>query len=115
MYDELGEIQSRRGLLPIVAHVDRYISPLRTHHIPETLEELPVVVQANASFFLRSGTRKMALKMLRREQIHLLGSDCHNLTSRKPNLRPALDVIENRLGKEALSRICEQGRQVLEL
>lgn len=105
MYDELGEIQSRRGLIPIVAHVDRYISPLRTHHIPETLETLPVVVQANASFFLRSGTRKMALKMLRKEQIHLLGSDCHNMTSRKPNLADAITVIQQHFGDEMLKQI----------
>ena len=105
MYDELGEIQSRRGLIPIVAHVDRYISPLRTHHIPETLETLPVVVQANASFFLRSGTRKMTLKMLRKEQIHLLGSDCHNMTSRKPNLADAITVIQQHFGDEMLKQI----------
>lgn len=105
MYEELKRIYTDRGLTPIIAHVDRYISPFRTHGIPERLEELPVLVQANASFFLHAATRGMALKMLRDEKIHLLGSDCHNLDDRKPNLGPALEVIEKRLGRGIIERV----------
>lgn len=105
MYRELEEIQSRQGLIPIVAHVDRYLRPFRTYHIPERLEELPVLVQANASFFLQAKTRRLALKMLRENRIHLLGSDCHNTTSRIPNLEDAVDVIRQNLGSEGIDRI----------
>ncbi len=110
MYRELEGIYIKRGLIPIVAHVDRYIRPFRTFGIPQRLEELPVLVQANAEFFLNRGTSAMALRMLRDGKIHLLGSDCHNLQSRKPNLESAVKVIEKRLGEEALARIhsCEQ-------
>lgn len=97
MYRELEEIRTRQGLTPILAHVDRYIRPFHTHHIPEQLEQLPLLVQANASFFLRSQTRRMALKMLRMGRIHLLGSDCHNTTTRVPNLGDAVDVIKRHL------------------
>lgn len=105
MYRELEEIQSRQGLIPIVAHVDRYLRPFRTYHIPERLEELPVLVQANANFFLHAKTRRLALKMLREDRIHLLGSDCHNTTTRIPNLEDAVDVIDRHLGGEAIERI----------
>ena len=106
MYQELEAISRQRGLIPIVAHVDRYISPLRTHGIPDRLAELPVLVQANASFFLRSSTRHLALKLLRQDKIHLLGSDCHNLTTRPPRLGDALEVIRQKLGEKPLERIC---------
>lgn len=115
MYQELEAIHHRRGILPIVAHVDRYIAPLRTHGIPERLAKLPVLVQANADFFQRKSTASMALRMLRKDQIHLLGSDCHNLTSRKPNLGGALDVIEKHLGDDALERVDRFGREILGL
>jgi len=104
-YRELEEIHSNFGIIPVIAHVDRYVSPFRSHGIPERLAELPVLIQANASFFLKPWTRAMAMKMLRRDQIHLLGSDCHNLTSRAPNLGPALVQIRKCLGDDALSRI----------
>ncbi|MBQ6718946.1 MAG: capsular polysaccharide biosynthesis protein [Oscillospiraceae bacterium] len=105
MYQELEDLALRQGLIPIVAHVDRYISPFRTRGIPERLAELPVLVQANASFFLRSSTRSLALKLLKQDKIHLLGSDCHNLTTRPPMLGDAVEVIRQKLGEKALARI----------
>ena len=113
MYQELEEIYIKQGLIPIIAHVDRYIGPLKTHGIPKRLQELPVLVQANASFFLRTSTRRMALRMLEKDQIHLLGSDCHNLSSRAPNLGAAVQVIERHLGKQAIHRINLYEREVL--
>ena len=112
MYEELRQIYKEWNIVPIIAHVDRYIAPLRTFSIPERLADCPVLVQANADFFVKRPST--ALRMLRKGQIHLLGSDCHNLTSRKPNLRPALDSIEKRLGKEMVDRICRQGLQILD-
>lgn len=104
-FRELGEIRRKQGLTPIIAHIDRYIRPFRTFSIPERLGELPVLVQANGEFFLNRRTGAMALKMLKNGQIHLLGSDCHDLSSRKPNLGDALKRIEDKLGWDALLRM----------
>lgn len=112
-YRELEGIYVKHGITPVIAHVDRYIRPFHTHGIPERLEQLPVMVQANASFFLHRATCRMALRMLKRDQIHLLGSDCHNLTSRRPNLEAAVEAIDQRLGEDALDRIRAHQRQLL--
>lgn len=113
MYRELEKIHEHFGLTPIVAHVDRYIGPVQTYGIPEALMELPVVVQANTSFFQRFSTRRMALRMLERGQIHLLGSDCHDLKNRPVNIRQTLELIEKKLGQAALTRINEWERKIL--
>ena len=113
MYRELEKIHEKFGLTPIVAHVDRYIGPMSTYGIPEQLMELPVVVQANASFFERFTTRRMALRMLERGQIHLLGSDCHNVKNRPVNIKAAIDLIENKLGREAVAGINDWERKIL--
>ena len=105
MYRELEALYVKRGLLPVVAHVDRYISRFHTHGIFQRLENLPVLVQANAEFFLERATSRMALRMLKKGAIHLLGSDCHNLTDRSPNLGAALELIQQRLGSDALEHI----------
>lgn len=115
MYRELEQIWVKWGITPIIAHLDRYIGPFRTHHIPERLAELPVLVQANAGFFLQRSTASMALRMLRAEQIHLLGSDCHNLDSRRPDLGSAVTLIQKRLGDAPMRRVCDCGREILEL
>lgn len=112
MYRELVEIREKQDLIPILAHVDRYISPFRTHHIPERLAELPVLIQANSSFFIHRGTRRMALRMLQEGWIHLLGSDCHDLTDRAPNLGEVLSVI-GKLGDDVLSGIVASQKEIL--
>lgn len=112
MYAELQALHDR-GLVPIIAHVDRYIRPFKTYGIPEKLAQLPVLVQANAEFFLSRDTSAMALRLLKAGKIHLLGSDCHNLTSRSPNLGPALELIQRKLGREALGRIREHECEIM--
>ena len=113
VYQELEEIWTRRGVLPIVAHIDRYIRPLCTYGIPERLSQLPVLVQANAEFFINKRTAGMALRMLRANKIHLLGSDCHNMNTRKPNLDAALQRIRSKLGEAALQRIERLEQEIL--
>ena len=113
MYQELEDLSVRHNLLPVVAHVERYFGRFSTHGIPERLEQLPVLVQANAEFFLNKGTCARALRMLKKGQIHLLGSDCHNLTSRSPNLMEAVALIENRLGKGPLEAVCQWQHRAL--
>ena len=109
---ELAGIAEKQQLIPIVAHVDRYIRPFRTGGIPERLAQLPVLVQANASFFLHPLTAPLALRMLRNDQIQLIGSDCHNLNDRQPNIGAAKAIIEKRLGTEVLQRIEEYEAQL---
>lgn len=114
MFGELRGISQKRGLTPVIAHIDRYISPFRTNGIPERLTELPVLIQANSEFFLRRTTRPMALRMLRDGQIHLLGSDCHDLVKRKPDLGEALAVIRRKLGQETLDSLARLEDQLLD-
>lgn len=113
IYRELEAIWEKRGVTPIIAHVDRYIAPFRTHQIPQRLAEMPVFVQANADFFLERVTEGMALRMLKADQIQLLGSDCHNASDRKPNLEAAMQRIERKLGREALERIRDYESRIL--
>lgn len=115
MYRELGDMWENRKILPVIAHIDRYIGPFRTYKIPQRLEQLPVFVQANAEFFLERSTAFMALRMLRANQIQLLGSDCHNTDSRKPNLGEAIKVIERKLGRDVLDTICDYESKALSL
>ena len=112
-YRELEAIWVKRKILPILAHIDRYISPFRTYGIPERLAQLPVMVQANSSFFLDWRTSAMAMKMLKEDRIHLIGSDCHGLVRRTPDLGRALEKIRKKLGLGVLERIRGYENEIL--
>lgn len=115
VWQDLQEIYERYGLVPIIAHLDRYIAPFRCRGIPERLSQMPVLVQANADFFLTAATRALALKLLRKDQIHLLGSDCHNMTTRRPDLGDARALLRQKAGQDALDRIDSYSADILRL
>ncbi len=100
MLEQLTEIRRKRGLIPVIAHLDRYIRPLHSFGIPGQLEDLPVLVQINADALLRRGSA-MYLRMIQRGTVHLLGSDCHDLDSRSPKLDQAWRIIGQKLGPDA--------------
>lgn len=106
-FDELQGIRHKRGLIPVVAHLDRYITPLRQFGIPAKLADLPVLVQINSEALLRRGSRSMVLKMLRIGNVHLLGSDCHSMGSRKPNLGEAWKILSDKLDSQALESLTD--------
>lgn len=113
MYREIENIYAKHGITPIIAHIDRYINPLRYRQILMQLEALPVLVQANSAFFLRPMTAPLALRMLKENRIHLLGSDCHDCIRRRPNLGEAVQKIEKHLGLAELERIGAFEKMVL--
>lgn len=115
MYRELVEIWEKQRLLPIVAHIDRYLEDFRSRKILRQLAELPVFVQANGDFFLERSTAALAMRMLKADQIQLLGSDCHNTNDRKPNLGEAVRRIEKKLGSDVLEAVRGYESKVLGL
>ncbi len=105
MLYELNAIYEKQGIIPLIAHIDRYIKLLHDKKIINKLSGLPILIQANASFFTNKKTARLSLSLLSKEKIHLLGSDCHNTVSRPQNLGDAYEVICEKLGTDYLKRI----------
>ncbi len=112
---ELVGIYQKRRLIPIVAHMDRYVTPFRANQIPNRLSQLPIplLIQVNADFFTNRWSQRLALKLLQQGRIHLLGSDCHHMKHRPPNLDGALKVIERSLGVAQLEKMRTLEQKVL--
>ena len=68
----------------------------------KSLERLPVLLQANASFFLDHRSRRLAMRWLKEKRIQLLGSDCHGSQWRSPCLKDAMQAITSHLGAKAV-------------
>ena len=93
MLDEIEDTGRYLGLLPVVAHVDRYMRVLQDYTLLERVNERKLLSQVNASFFIHRDTRDLALNALSEKRFHFVGSDCHNLTDRAQNMGRAADII----------------------
>lgn len=113
MIKTLSNFKRKTGYTPIVAHLDRYITAFKTYNLPETLSELDVLVQMNASFFTKFPNSLRAINLLKKGVVHLLGSDTHNTTTRPPNIGIAQDIILNKIGQDAISRLIEYENLIL--
>ena len=119
MLDEIVELGENLHCQPVVAHVDRYMRMLKDKRLMDRVLERNLLVQVNASWFLDPGTVKSAVRSLKQGKIHLIGSDCHNLLSRSPNLGQARQQAEaygvaaefEELRRNAVRLLFPRGRQ----
>lgn len=107
MLDEIAQMGVNFHLTPVIAHVDRYMENLRDNTLIDRVLERKMLVQVNADYFLSPKTGKAAIQNLKNGKIHLIGSDCHNLSSRMPNLRNAKKQAE-RYGVESEFKMLHQ-------
>lgn len=113
MADDIRTIISKRKITVILAHLERYIKFQKNKEPWEEILSLPVVIQLNGEAFLDWRRRRFALKMVESGRDILLGSDCHNMTGRKPNLMEARAYIQKKLGEAPLNRIDALGEAIL--
>ena len=113
MVREVRDLARTGDYTILMAHIERYFfqQPLSTW---DKLLEDGVYMQSNADFFLSRASRRKALKLLEDGRIHVLGTDCHNQTTRAPHMAEARNVIERKLGSATLSKIDRTGRMLLQ-
>ena len=110
--NELIDLTNIRGFTVVLAHIERYL-PLQSRDIIPRLVDCGILIQSNASFFEGFVDRHRALYLLNAGLIHFIGSDCHNLTTRAPNIDLAYDLILKKRGQDYLSQMIEFGYDAL--
>lgn len=87
MIRNVFELREQYDMTVVLAHIERYLK-YQPKSIWEELRQGGILMQVSASYLQNWRTRHTARKMLNRGEIHFLGSDCHNMESRRPNLQP---------------------------
>ena len=70
-------------------------------------------MQVNVDTLLHWRTRRQGLELLELTTIPLLGSDCHDMTKRPPNLKGGREMVLRRLGTDFLAQMDENARVLL--
>ncbi len=108
--DDVISIIDNTGLIPILAHVDRYWNKDVKKYF-DCFWDAGVLMQLNVSSLEGFWGKHRFLNLIKEGKINLLGSDCHNMTKRVPNLIHGFDVLEK---KGLVSMIEENETTVLD-
>lgn len=113
MYKEIQNAQDNLDCMIVLAHIERYLYYHQDTDFWDRLEQIGVLVQSNASFFLSSILRRhRAIRLFKEGRIHLLGSDCHSIEKRPPNIGQAIQLIQTKLGSQSIGRLEQLEQQI---
>lgn len=99
---------SSRGIIPLIAHVERYPYVLEDPTLLAKWMELEAYTQINADTLLRDDRLgRMALRFLEWGLVQVVASDAHSLEKRPPRLAQAMDKIEKKLGSRMVRHLRE--------
>ncbi len=101
---EVLEIAVSFNLTLVLAHIERYVFLQRPGVFAELLNN-GVLMQVNASFFTDWFTRCRAFKLLESNAVHLLGSDCHGVRNRPPQMGEAAHILCKKYGESFLEQM----------
>ena len=100
-----------RGIIPIIAHNERNMHQKQA--MLDSLYDLNVLIQINAPSILRYSYRKRIDKMMRLGLVHVIGTDMHNLKTRKPCMNKAQKIIKRRYGEECWEYMMDNSEKIL--
>lgn len=101
------------GFRVILVHPERFCFSEINRDKLKALARLPIGWQINAASLLRWHTRRLALVLLKMARYPLLGSDCHDLVKRPPNLKEGRMIIRKKIGEDFLKQMDENAESVL--
>lgn len=114
IYDRLLSLNYDYGIKPILAHIERYPAFMDDGDLLDSYIEMGCIAQVNINSFVDSSRslRKKLFKYLESGRIHLIGTDCHNLSSRKPDFETGVNAIIKKCGAEAVD-VLERNANIL--
>ena len=109
--DEIEEISDVLGLRVIIAHIERYFDQDK-RLVNRLLDNPNLLIQCNAEFFIEKRTQGKALRFFKSGRVDILGSDSHNLSSRRPNLGEAIEIIGKKDKKGYLDHVMHESVRI---
>ncbi len=110
--DGVAMLSLDRGYQVVLAHFERFLGFPGNEATLERLLELPILLQMNGERLLRLGSGKW-VDWFKRGRAILLGSDCHDLDHRPPDLGPARAKLERKAGAELVEWLDSMGTDLL--
>ena len=114
--DEVKTLIFDRNFEVMIAHIERYDQHQRSRYIWDEVFSLPVIPQINAKSLIggRFKTRKV-YRYIKSDDRIVLSTDCHNMSTRRPNIAEGRAELERICGSDRLKRIDEMQQAAIDI
>lgn len=113
VYTSIEKLIVAKGLIPILAHVERYDTVYENPNVLLPFLEMGCLLQANAiSLHPESSRRKLTLGLAKHGFIHLLGSDVHR-SGGLHSVDIGYQTLREKVGSDYVDYMLEIGRTIL--
>ena len=115
IFDEIYSITIYKKLVPVMAHIDRYIRTKDDFSFYTNLFDMNVCFQVNQECYFSFSSRRKAKKLASYDAIQVIGTDCHNLTDRKPDFAKCVKLMKKCHGSEFTDKIFQNGKVIINM
>lgn len=104
-YRDVRKLIEKRKLTVILAHVERFYKFQKDKTVWNDIFELPLYAQINTGNINKFRKKHFIRKFLKKNVPIILGSDCHNMNTRTPNMKDGRDMIRDIFGDSFLENV----------
>lgn len=113
VYTSIAKIKESTGLVPIIAHVERYDTVMENPNCLQPFLEMGCIIQVNTvSLHKQSTRRKLTCKLVKHGFAHVLGSDIHRAKVFNA-VSDGYETLKQQVGKEEVSKMQAIGEGIL--
>lgn len=113
VYESLEKIRVTHGLMPVIAHVERYVPFQKDlENIYRLMSMEGILGQVNTRAILDSKTRSLCQQLIGNRMVHVIGSDAHRVRHLK-ELDRAYKYISKKHGEARLKTLHHQATAML--
>lgn len=96
------------GLIPVVAHIERYYDCLNDLDFAYDLKEMGAIIQVNSTAITGDEgkeARKYVKELLKAEVVDVVATDAHSAGHRAPHMKESVEWIASKYGEDYARRI----------
>lgn len=114
IFDSLYLLSTKQRVSIIIAHVERYYCPfvfgkkrkrMNNNNNIFRLVHMQYIMQVTASSLKYSFGRKLLKKLVDNEAVVVFGTDCHNMSDRKPDMEVPMKYVAKKYGADFANQI----------
>jgi protein-tyrosine phosphatase len=113
VFRQIARLIAKYNVCPIIAHAERYEAVKEDKEdIFQKLVDLGCMLQFNTDSVVNRKSRSETLRLMKEGWVDFIGSDCHNITSRAPQLDTFKEIVEKKLGALYLSTLTADHQEI---